>query len=145
MWVPRTSSSGANLAVVTNVLIATDSNSVFEAVDSALSDGNCKVMRVRAGQDVLPVLGVKDIDLVLLDLQIGNMGGIATCIAIRQEQGFDRLYDVPVALLLDRDADRHLAEVVDADAWLVKPLNPIQIRKMATSLFNREPAEPLSS
>ena len=121
--------------MVSNVLIATDSNSVFEAVDSALSDGDRTVMRVRAGQDVLPVLGVREIDLVLLDLQIGNMGGVATCIAIRQEQGFDRLYDVPVGLLLDRDADRHLAEEAEADAWLVKPLNPIQIRKMATTLL----------
>lgn len=120
---------------MSNVLIATDSNSVFEAVDAALSDDNRTVMRVRAGQDVLPVLGVRDIDLILLDMQIGNMGGIATCIAIRQEQGFDRLYDVPVGLLLDRDADRHLAEEVEADAWLVKPLNSIQIRKMADGLM----------
>ncbi len=123
------------------MLIATDSNSIFEAVDSALADAETKVMRVRAGQDVMPVLGIRDVDLVLLDLQIGNMGGIATCIAIRQEQGFDRLYDVPVALLLDRDADRHMAENADADAWLVKPLNPIQIRKMATSLLTPVPAD----
>lgn len=121
---------------MSTVLIATDSNSIFEAVDSALSDDETIVIRVRAGQDVLPVLGVRRADLVLLDLQIGNMGGIATCIAIRQEQGFDRLYDVPVALLLDRDADRFLAEEADAEAWLVKPLNPIQIRKMASKLLN---------
>ena len=122
--------------MVPTVLIATDSNSIFEAVDSALADTETKVMRVRAGQDVMPVLGVREVDLVLLDLQIGNMGGVATCIAIRQEQGFDRLYDVPVALLLDRDADVHMAQEADADAWLVKPLNPIQIRKMATGLLN---------
>ncbi len=122
---------------MSTVLIATDSNSVFEAVDSALSDGDRTVMRVRAGQEVLPVLKVRDVDLVLLDLQIGNMGGIATCIAIRQEQGFDRLYEVPVALLLDRDADRHLAEEVDATDWLVKPLNPIQIRKLADGLMKQ--------
>ena len=122
--------------MVPTVLIATDSNSIFEAVDSALADAETKVMRVRAGQDVMPVLGVREVDLVLLDLQIGNMGGVATCIAIRQEQGFDRLYDVPVALLLDRDADVHMAQEADADAWLVKPLNPIQIRKMAGGLLN---------
>jgi DNA-binding response OmpR family regulator len=121
---------------VSIVLIATDSNSVFQAVDSALADTDTKVMRVRAGQDVMPVLGVREVDLVLLDLQIGNMGGVATCIAIRQEQGFDRLYDLPVALLLDRDADVHMAREADADAWLVKPLNPIQIRKMAAGLLN---------
>ncbi len=122
--------------MVPTVLIATDSNSIFEAVDSALADTETKVMRVRAGQEVMPVLGVREVDLVLLDLQIGNMGGVATCIAIRQEQGFDRLYDVPVALLLDRDADVHMAQEADADAWLVKPMNPIQIRKMATGLLN---------
>jgi DNA-binding response OmpR family regulator len=122
---------------MSTVLIATDSNSVFEAVDSALADSETSVIRVRAGQEVMSVLGVRQIDLIILDLQIGNMGGVATCIAIRQEQGFDRLYDVPVALLLDRDADRHMAEEADADGWLVKPLNPIQIRKLATGLLNQ--------
>jgi len=121
---------------VINVLVATDSNSLYEAIDSALADEETRVMRVRKGQDVQPVLGVRDIDLILLDLQIGNMGGVATCLAIRQEQEMDRLYDVPVGLLLDREADVHIAQQARADQWLIKPLNPIQIRKMATSLLS---------
>lgn len=120
---------------MTTVLVATDSNSVFAAIDSAVGDDQTKVMRVRKGQDVLPVLGVRDVDLIILDLQIGNMGGVATCLAIRQEQDMDRLYKVPVGLLLDRDADVYIAEQARAHGWLVKPLNPIQIRKFATSLL----------
>ena len=47
-------------------------------------------------------------DLVILDMQIGNMGGIAVAIDLRLEESAGRLPDVPILLLLDREADRFL-------------------------------------
>ena len=70
------------------VLLATDSDAVYNEVDAALASDDVVVWRVREGADVLPVIIAKDPQLVVLDLQIGNMGGVATCIAIRQEEGF---------------------------------------------------------
>ena len=62
-------------------------------------------------------------DLVVLDLQIGNMGGIAACLHLRHEAGAGRLPDVPVLMLLDRQADVFLAKRSGADGWVVKPLD----------------------
>ena len=42
---------------------------------------------------------------------------------------------VPILLLLDRDADEFLAKEAGADAWLVKPLNPLQLRRTAEELL----------
>ena len=42
-------------------------------------------------------------DLVVLDLQIGNMGGIAVAIDLRLEEAAGRLPEVPILLLLDRE------------------------------------------
>ena len=120
---------------MTEVLLATDSDEVFAAVDSALADDDTTVYRVRRGQDVLPVVEQKSPDLVLLDLQIGNMGGVATCLMVRQEEGMDRLEKRPIALLLDRDADSFLARQSRADGWLVKPLDPLRLRKLARTLL----------
>ncbi len=120
---------------MTDVLLATDSDEVFAAVDSALADDDTTVYRVRRGQDVLPVVEQKSPDLVLLDLQIGNMGGVATCLMVRQEEGMDRLVKRPIALLLDRDADSFLARQSRADGWLVKPLDPLRLRKLARTLL----------
>ncbi len=125
---------------MTVVLLATDSDALFEDVDSALAGEDVSVLRVRAGVDVLPAITAKDPSIVLLDLQIGNMGGIATCIAIRQEEGFDRLAHRPVGLLLDRAADVFVADQARAEGWLIKPIDPLRLRRMMVDLLAGETA-----
>ena len=59
--------------------------------------------------------------LVVIDLQIGNMGGMAAATAVRQEQEAGRLADSGVIMLLDRHPDVFLAQTCGADGWLIKP------------------------
>jgi len=138
--VPRSSGSDlkATLPDVNGILLATDSDAVFNEVDAALASDDVPVYRVRAGSHVLPTVLELDPALVLLDLQIGNMGGVATCLAIKQEVGFDRLIDRPVALLLDRAADVFLGHDSEANGWLVKPLDPLRLRRLAKQLLAGE-------
>ncbi len=75
---------------------------------------------------------------MLLDLQIGNMGGVATSLAIKQEVGAGRLENRPVALLLDRAADVFLGHGSEADGWLIKPLDPLRLRRLASQLLAGE-------
>lgn len=123
---------------MTIVLLATDSDHLFSDVDATLASDDTDVLRVKAGADVLPVCQRKSPDLVILDLQIGNMGGIATCIGLKQEQRVERLSSFPVALLLDRSVDSFLAGEAGAEGWLVKPINSLRLRRMVTSLLSGE-------
>ncbi len=111
---------------------------MFNEIDSALASDDTEVLRVRSGAEVLPAVEAGDPQLVLLDLQIGNMGGVAACLAIRQEEGYDRLEHRPIALLLDRAADVFLAKESGAEGWLVKPLDALRIRRMANTLLDGE-------
>ena len=77
-------------------------------------------------------------DLVVLDLQIGNMGGMATCMDIRLESGAGRLPDVGVLMLLDRSADVFLAQRSNADGWLIKPLDAFRLRRAADAILRDE-------
>lgn len=113
---------------VPDVLLATDADWLADECEAALG-GTHLIHRVWRGADVLPAIGEVDPDLVVLDLQIGNMGGMATCLAIRQEEGAGRLDERPVLMLLDRKADEFLAKRSDADRWLVKPVNSIQLQR----------------
>ncbi|MGE3620256.1 MAG: two-component system response regulator [Acidimicrobiia bacterium] len=117
------------------VLIATDADSVFAQVDAVVGDDDTTVLRVRSGEVVRAAVAEYEPDLVVLDLQIGNMGGIAACLALRHEVGMDRLPVVPVLLLLDRPADVHLARRSAADGWIVKPLDPIRLRRAVDALL----------
>ena len=111
---------------MTDILLATDADWVHDEVEAAVA-GAHELHRVRAGVDVLPAVREIDPDVVLLDLQIGNMGGVATCLAIRHEEGDDRLAERPVLLLLDREVDVWLADQAGADGWLVKPLDAFRL------------------
>ena len=118
-----------------DVLIAADAASVIDDVVAALEGPDLELHSVRAGIDVLPAVLEVDPDLAVLDLQIGNMGGMAACMNLRLEEGAGRLGHVPVLMLLDRRADVFLAKRSGAEGWLVKPLDPIRLRRAAKALL----------
>ncbi|MGK2949476.1 MAG: response regulator [Acidimicrobiales bacterium] len=120
---------------MTEVLLATDDDAVFAEVEAALVDERTSVRRVREGKAVGPAVAESTPDLVVLDMQIGNMGGIAACIHLRHEAGDDRLPDVRVLILLDRPADVFLAKRSGADGWIVKPLEAFSLRQAAVAIL----------
>jgi two-component system nitrate/nitrite response regulator NarL len=117
------------------VLLATDADRIHEEVDAALAGDDIEVLRVRQGADVRPAVYAGVQDLVVLDQQIGNMGGMAACMDLRLDESVGELPHVPVLLLLDRDADVFLAERCEADGWIIKPLDAFRLRRAATALL----------
>ena len=76
------------------------------------------------GVGVVPAIMPVDPGLVLLDLQIGNMGGVAACLAVRQREKMGNVE--PRRPPPRREIDVHANEA-RADTHLVKPLNAFQI------------------
>ena len=118
-----------------DVLLATDADWIADDVEAALG-GDHRVLRVRRGSDVPGEVSRLRPGLVILDLQIGNMGGMATCMSLRLEAGAGRLPSVPILMLLDRADDEFLAKRSDADGWLVKPADAFRLRRAATALLD---------
>jgi len=121
---------------VADILVATDADWIRDEVEAALAGPDRPVRWVRHGMDVPPAVAESTPDLVVLDLQIGNMGGMATAMALHLEAGAGRLPKVPVLMLLDRSADIFLARRSDADGWLVKPIDAFRLRKAAAALLD---------
>ena len=121
-----------------NVLLATDSDEVFTEIDAALGSSDTRVNRVRTGREVRQAVIDSDPDLVILDLQIGSMGGFATCLDLRLEEGADRLEPQAILLLLDREADVFMARRSGADGWLIKPLSARRIEAAAAAVMAGE-------
>ena len=124
---------------VTNILLATDSDALTDEVEAAVA-GTHVLHRVRAGVDVVPAIDEVDPALVLLDLQIGNMGGVAACLAVRQREEMGDLEERPVLLLLDRDVDLFLANEARADGHLVKPLDAFAIMRAVEAAIEQTPS-----
>ena len=110
------------------VLVATDADHVHDEVAAALS-GDHQVVRVHAGAEVLAAVNTHQPVLVVLALQIGNMGGMAPCLDLRLEQRADRIPAQRSVMLLDRDADAFLAHRAEADAWWVNPVDALVLRR----------------
>jgi DNA-binding response OmpR family regulator len=118
------------------ILIVSDSESVLGELRSALEDDETEVRELRTGEDVRPAVEQDPPDLVITDMQVGNMGGMAICLDLHLEESGNRIPHVPVVILLDRRADVFLARRSASEGWLVKPLDAIRIRRAARAVLD---------
>ena len=63
---------------------------------------------------------------VIVDLQVGAMGGMAVARSVRNAEAQEE--ELLVVLLLDRRADAFLAGRAGADAWVTKPFTARELR-----------------
>ncbi len=108
-----------------HILVATDADSIVDDITAALGGPDIVVHGLPQRSRRVRRRGERTPDLVVLDLQIGSMGGMAVTMALRLDESSGTLPHVPVLMLLDRQADIHLAKRCAADGWLVKPLDPL--------------------
>lgn len=66
---------------------------------------------------------------VVVDMQVGTMGGMAVIRSLREAMSMGILPNAPLILLLDRTADRFIAKRSGADRSLVKPFTAQEMRK----------------
>ena len=117
------------------IVAASDAAWVRDHVRAALCGPGFEVIDVERGHDVREVVAQQAPDLVIVDLQIANMGGMAVSIDLRLEESGGRLPHVPILLLLDREADRFLGRRSTVDAMLVKPIDAGTLRRTVKNLL----------
>ena len=91
---------------------------------------------VTSGPEVIASVTDESPDLVIVDMQMGNMGGMAVTLELRLQESYDALDHVPVLMLLDRRPDVFLARRSGAEGWLVKPLDPLRLRRAVKALLD---------
>lgn len=121
---------------VARILIASDASWVIDDVEAALGGPNTTIVAVGSGAEVRGAVEANPPDLVVVDLQIGNMGGMAVAIDLHLEEGAQRIGHIPVLMLLDRRADVFLAKRSHAKGWVIKPLDALRLRKAADALLS---------
>ena len=118
------------------IVVASDAPTVRADIVTVVDDGDTDIVELSSGYDVAPTVADEQPDLVVVDLQMGNMGGMAVCLELRLEESYGKLPHVPVLMLLDRRADVFLARRSGAEGWIVKPLDPIRIRRAISALLD---------
>ena len=120
---------------MTDVLIASDAEWVHNEVRQVLRGPDLTVRWVRSGPEAVAAVKERAPDLAVLDMQIGSMGAMAIALELHLEEGMDRLPHVPILILLDRRPDVFLARRSGAEGFVLKPLDPIRLRRAVTALL----------
>lgn len=110
------------------ILLVADSTWVVNDVLAAASEPGRRVDVESDPRAVVGRLQESAYDAVVVDLQVGSMGGMALTRAIRDAMSGGKIEPVTTILLLDRSADSFLARRAGADIQLVKPFTPQELR-----------------
>ncbi len=116
-----------------NILVCDDEKDIVKAITIYLSAEGYNVMEANNGIEALEVFEKNEIHLVLLDVMMPKMDGIATLHHIRQ------MSNVPVIFLTAKseDTDKILGLNVGADDYVTKPFNPAELIARVRSLLRR--------
>ena len=106
-----------------NVLLVSDSPWVTNQVRAAMS-GSHTILEIDDPYAAEEAAGTGESDVILIDLQVGSMGGMALIRSLRSAPVAGESTTAPILLLLDRSADEFLAKRSGANGWLLKPFTP---------------------
>jgi len=120
---------------VRSIVVASDAPSLRREIVSVVEGPGNTTYEASSGPEVIALVREDEPDLVVVDMQMGNMGGMAVCLELRLEESYRDVDHVPVLMLLDRRPDVFLARRSGAEGWLVKPLDPIRLRRAVASLL----------
>lgn len=118
------------------IVVASDAAYLRKEIVAVADGPDIEIREVESGPEVIASARNDAPDLVVVDLQMGNMGGMAVCLELRLQESYDDLPHIPVLMLLDRRPDVHLARRSGAEGWLVKPLDPLRLRRAIRALID---------
>jgi DNA-binding response OmpR family regulator len=108
------------------VLLICDTPWVVNEVLASLSLGGWEVETTEDPTQVATKAAQGGVDVVIIDMQVQSMGGMALIRDIRA--AFQTGPRPRTVLLLDRSADSFLAKRAGADAWVIKPFQDAELR-----------------
>jgi len=116
-----------------NILICDDERDIVSALKIYLEAEGYTTFTASNGREALDVLRREKIHLVLLDVMMPEMDGIAALSRLREES------NVPVILLTAKseDTDKVLGLNVGADDYVTKPFNPVELCARVRSQLRR--------
>jgi len=101
------------------VLIVDDEPQIRRVMKTALASNGYEAYEARSGEEALESLRTNNPDLILLDMNMPGMGGMATCREIRA------VCEVPIIILSVRDSEQDKIAALDAgaDDYITKPFS----------------------
>ena len=106
-----------------NILVCDDEKDIRNALQIYLTAEGYHVLQAENGRAALEVLRQNEVQLVLMDIMMPELDGMAATSKLRET------YNIPVILLTAKseDMDKILGLTVGADDYITKPFNPLEV------------------
>lgn len=117
------------------VVIAEKDPHDLEALRAAFESPDCEVLAAYDGKVALTLARERKPAAVVLASSLGAMGGLATSREIKTSVDLGEIPETKVVVLIEREADAWIAKWSRCDAWLVKPVDPMDVADLVNSLL----------
>jgi DNA-binding response OmpR family regulator len=121
------------------VLLVDDEDSVQKLLTFPLEREGYRVVQARDGEEALERYRAEPVDLVILDLMLPRLDGLAVCRRLREEQSA-----VPIIMLTARgdEGDKVLGLELGADDYITKPFSIREFMSRVRALLRRAQLSP---
>ena len=116
-----------------NILICDDEQDIVNALKIYLSGGDYCLFEASNGREALEVVEKNDIHLILMDIMMPQLDGIAATAKLREKS------NVPIILLTAKSesSDKVLGLNIGADDYITKPFSMLLLGKRVAALLRR--------
>ena len=116
-----------------NILICDDERDIVSALKIYLSGGEYRLFEAYDGREALEIVRNNDIQLILMDIMMPQLDGIAATAKLREES------NVPIIMLTAKgeSGDKVLGLNVGADDYITKPFDPAEVVARVRSQLRR--------
>lgn len=125
---------------MSEILVVDDSKVMREMVIACLRAlGGANFTQASSGLEAIEKLSLQSFDLVVLDLNMPDIGGVEVVEFVR---GQDKLRDLPILIVTTRGDEASRSRVLEAGAsrFMTKPFTPDAILGEVRSLLGGRPA-----
>lgn len=123
-----------------NILVVDDDPHIREVISFALEKAGMGVAIAENGQQAVDMFMASPNDLIVLDINMPEMDGLACCREIRKQS------EVPILFLSSRDdeIDRILGLEIGGDDYVTKPFSPRELVARINAILKRTQVQPVA-
>lgn len=119
-----------------SILVVDDERHILELIQYNLQEAGYDVRTADTGEQALQMVQQRHPDLILLDLMLPGMDGLAVCSALKRDHA---TASIPVMMLTARgdEIDKVLGLEMGADDYVVKPFSVRELMARVKALLRR--------
>ena len=128
---------GWGVGLVRRILVVEDSGAMRALIGSALEDleEKLEIDEAESGFAALRMLPRRSYDLIVTDINMPDINGLELVSFIKRNEAYR---EIPLVIISTEgsERDREKGLELGADAYLVKPFDPSELRRLAQALLD---------